>query len=59
MEKTLMLRNIEGRRRGGQRMKWLDGNIDSTDVDLGGLHELLMDWEAWHVAVYGVAKSQT
>ena len=58
LEKTLMLRKIEGRRRsGGQRMKWLDGNIHSMDMDLGGLRELLMDREARHAAVHGVKKS--
>ena len=60
LEKTLMLGKIEGRRRRGQqRIRWFNGITDSMDMGLGGFRELVMDREAWHAAVHGIAKSRT
>ena len=59
LEKTLMLEGIEGRRRGRQRMRWLNGITDSMDMSLTELQKLVMDREAWHAVIHGITKSQT
>ena len=59
LEKFLMLGKIEGRRRGHQRIRWLDGNTDAMNINLGKLQEIVKDREAWHAVVHGVAKRQT
>ena len=59
LEKFLMLGKIEGRRRGHQRIRWLDGITDAMNIDLGKLQEIVKDREAWHAVVHGVAKRQT
>ena len=59
LEKTLILGKIEGRRRGQQRMRWLNGITGSTNMSLSKLQEMVNDWESWHAAVYGVTKSWT
>ena len=59
LEKTLMLGGVEGRRRGRQRMRWLDGTTDLMDVNLSEFRELVLDREAWHAVIHGVAKSWT